>query len=116
MCCPAIVPGVDDLALPSGLPFTVAIGVEDEQVPIARARNFIDDNGSHESLKVVETGDGHNMKSLIDHDDLKSPNLVDLINEVYDRAMGLDGYDHEQRFPKREVSDEGGIKKSCCMS
>ena len=86
------------------MPFVIAFGRNDEQVPIARARNFINDNDGHENMKIVETDDMHNMKSLVDHSDTTTPNLVDLINDVYENAMKIDGYNHEKRFPVKKTT------------
>ncbi|GAB5354187.1 hypothetical protein AAMO2058_000098200 [Amorphochlora amoebiformis] len=44
LCCPAIVPGVDNLNIPSGIPVVVLAGNHDEQVPYSRIIYFCQKN------------------------------------------------------------------------
>jgi len=69
LCCPAIVPGVDNLNIPSGIPVVVLAGNHDEQVPYSRIIYFCQKNlkrlGSA-SFEWVTVKDRHNLNTTID--------------------------------------------------
>ena len=122
LCCPAIVPGVDDhlMALPADVPFLVVTGAVDEQVPLDRVTDFVKANALRlrGGLRLCVVNDRHGLRSLCDDErpatvlDAMAPpietrrevpseavTLYDLVRSCWDlRLRCQQPYRHEARI------------------
>lgn len=67
MCCPAVVPGIDNFDLPDGVPFVLLSGADDVAVPVRNVVALQNHNAARDVRRVI-VRDNHGLYSLLKDD------------------------------------------------
>ena len=130
LCCPAIVPIVDDhlMRLPDSLPLLIVTGASDEQVPLTRVEDLYAANRARlqGGCALIVVQDTHALCSLL-NDAKPVPHLdgshgadpacgtlgqmIQACWEMRQRVAAKAGYDHGARLPadSHRASDSTGL-------
>ena len=93
LCCPAIVPGIDDVSLVSDVPFLIVSGSKDIAVPLShidyimQSNQAFVDNGTVQKC-IVE--DDHGLLTLLNDEQCKENNLYRQIERCWSMYLSMD--------------------------
>eukprot|EP01126_Amoeba_proteus_P023847 TRINITY_DN2397_c0_g1_i5.p1 TRINITY_DN2397_c0_g1~~TRINITY_DN2397_c0_g1_i5.p1 ORF type:complete len:150 (-),score=19.59 TRINITY_DN2397_c0_g1_i5:91-540(-) len=99
LCCAACVPGIDNFTLPAHVPFLIVNGSEDIAVPTSVGESLVSENKKlGESVKLIIVKDGHYLNCLLD--DTFHPNLSELVSDVWQMRLEVEGFDPRTSVPR----------------
>jgi len=102
LCCPALVPGIDNFQLPPRIPVIVVVGSEDKAVPVRIGEKFLETNKDlKKNIKLYTVHAGHGLTCLTN--DNESVTLKTLIHEVWEMRKTVEDFDESQCVPDRKL-------------
>jgi len=102
LCCPALVPGIDNFQLPPHIPVIVVVGSEDRAVPVRIGEKFLEVNVQYkQNIKLYTVHAGHGLKCLCEENEPIT--LTTLINEVWAMRLKVEGFDPAQSIPDAKL-------------
>ena len=92
LCCPAIVPGIDNTKLVHDVPFLIVSGSNDVAVPLSRIDHIIKDNQQFVDNNTVDkciVDDDHGLLTLLDDEKCPDNNLYNQIEKCWNMYLNM---------------------------
>ena len=93
LCCPAIVPGIDDTKFVNDVPFLVVSGSKDVAVPLSRIDHIMEVNKQFVQNNTVDkciVDDDHGLLTLLDDEKCVEDNLYNQIDKCWNMYLNMD--------------------------
>ena len=92
LCCPAIVPGIDNVKLLNNVPFIIVSGSKDVAVPLSRIDHIMNTNKQfveNNTLKKIIVDDNHGLLTLLNDEQCKENNLYKIIEKCWNMYLDI---------------------------
>eukprot|EP01084_Bolivina_argentea_P184085 317563_1 len=93
LCCPAVVPGIDNVKLVSDAPFLIVSGSNDVAVPVSRINWIMEENKEFVNKGTIQTcivDDDHGLNTLLDDEQCPDNNLYNQIEKCWNMYLNMD--------------------------